>query len=224
LKNIVVLFMLFAFLAFSLVSIPVKTVQNQRVQVVPSQETPATVSQKPVQPEKVQPPPPPKSEPSAPAPQSQPEPAPKAPEPAPAQQPAPKAPEPPLTVGIDSGTSVSFGAVNYSLNGAALVPLNKDKDPATANIYLIIDMVISNSGSQNVAINPLIMFRLTNQDQEAVSPLVETDVEKQLSGKVGENRSLSGQLRFEIPKKAGKLNLEIDPIDGPPTSIKLSVK
>ncbi len=110
----------------------------------------------------------------------------------------------------DMGQTLVANTLQYQITAARVSMADGPIQPQNGNMFLLFDMNISNTGSGGVSLSPIMVFNLVDANQTTYSPDVLTSSEEALNVLLGPQRSVSGQVRFEVPKSVKQWTLQID--------------
>lgn len=136
------------------------------------------------------------------------------PKPQPAPVPAkPQPPAPhPVTVSVQNmGKPITANTLQFTINSARVSTGDGAYVPQQGEQYILIGVSIVNNGNSSVSIAPVMVFNLMDGSNNSYSPIVLDQKEQQIQGDLGPQRSVSGQLRFEVPQGVKAFALQIDP-------------
>ncbi len=108
------------------------------------------------------------------------------------------------------GDAISIGDYVLTVNSARTSKGGGFMKPDEGNIWYIVDATLDSKADEPVEVSSIMMFALSDSDGYNYNATIADDTKGQLDGELAPGRKMRGELAFEIPEKAGGLELAFD--------------
>lgn len=107
--------------------------------------------------------------------------------------------------------TVSLGDLDFTVNGVRVSSGSSFTKPEEGYQFVIVDITITNNGSESEAISSMMMFKIVNNEGISYDQSIMADTEGSLDGELGAGRKMKGEIAYEVPTNISKFELEITP-------------
>jgi hypothetical protein len=109
------------------------------------------------------------------------------------------------------GQSVQTGAFQVTVNGVKTSQGQSFDTPKTGHVFLLIDVTVKNTSSQEQDVSSLVMWTLRDTSGQAISPTITTFAPPAPDGKVEAGNQIRGTLAYEVPTSQHTFTLAFIP-------------